>query len=79
MDVANGTFWAAQDVHQAARNLCGQRNRNGDYATFHRLLLPVKGKDGRPTQSADFKELRKMAKLKFTVKHRGKQDGKSTS
>lgn len=75
VDVANGTFWVAQDLHQAARNFCSQRNRRGDYNTFANLLLPVKFKDGH-TMSDDFKELRKMAKLRFYVKHRG---GKETS
>jgi eukaryotic translation initiation factor 2C len=75
VDVANGTFWAAQDVHQAARNLCSARNRNLDYTTFARLLLPIKDGRGGTTQSEEFKLLRKMAKLKFTVKHRGKTDG----
>jgi eukaryotic translation initiation factor 2C len=76
VDVANGTFWASQDVHQAARNLCKARNRNLSYQVFRDQLLPVKdpNKPGVWTQSNDFKELRKMAKLKFRVKHRGKQE-----
>lgn len=75
VDVANGTFWTSQDVHQAARNLCKARNRNLSYTVFRDQLLPVKdhNKPGVWTQSTDFKELRKMAKLKFRVKHRGKQ------
>jgi len=76
VDVANGTFWVAQDVHQAARNLCSQRNKRLDYGVFGNLLLPVKYKDGY-TMSEEFKSLRKMAKLKFFVKHRGKAAGKS--
>ena len=78
VDVANGTFWASQDVHQAARNFCKARNRNLSYQVFRDLLLPVKdyNKPGVYTFSPDFKELRKMAKLKFRVKHRGKQDDK---
>lgn len=75
VDVANGTFWAAQDVHQAARNLCSARNRSLNYNTFAQLLLPIKDNRGLITQSDEFKLLRKMAKLKFTVKHRGKEDG----
>jgi eukaryotic translation initiation factor 2C len=74
VDVANGTFWASQDVHQAARNLCS-RSR-GNFEKFQQLLLPIKD-GGRVTQSEDFKNLRKMVKLKFTVKHRGKQDSES--
>ena len=75
VDVANGTFWVAQDVHQAARNLCSQRNRGLKYDIFRNLLLPAKYKDGT-TMSEDFKNLRKMAKLKFYVKHRGKETDK---
>ncbi len=33
VDVANGTFWIAQTLHQAARNLCDIRHR-------HSKLLP---------------------------------------
>ncbi|CZR64330.1 related to argonaute like post-transcriptional gene silencing protein QDE-2 [Phialocephala subalpina] len=73
VDVANGTFWAAQDVHQAARNYLKQRNRMGNWDVFRTILRPVKYKDGW-TMSDDFKDLRKMCKLKFTVKHRGKND-----
>jgi eukaryotic translation initiation factor 2C len=74
VDVANGTFWTSQDVHQAARNLCKDRNRNLSYAIFRDQLLPVKDhtKPGVWTYSNDFKELRKLAKLKFFIKHRGK-------
>ncbi|KAF8860682.1 eukaryotic translation initiation factor-like protein 2C 2 [Acephala macrosclerotiorum] len=73
VDVANGTFWASQDVHQAARNYLKQRNRMGNWDVFRNILRPVKYKDGW-TMSDDFKDLRKMSKLKFTVKHRGKGD-----
>jgi len=76
VDVANGTFWTVQDVHQAARNLCKDRNRNLDYKIFAQQLLPVKMRGGGITMSEDFKNLRKMHKLKFHVKHRGKEDGK---
>ncbi|KAE9369735.1 Piwi-domain-containing protein [Stipitochalara longipes BDJ] len=74
VDVANGTFWAPQDVHQAARNYCRDRNRQLSYTIFRDLLKPVKTPKGVVTQSEDFKNLRKMAKLKFRVKHRGKAD-----
>jgi eukaryotic translation initiation factor 2C len=78
VDVANGTFWAPQDVHQAARNFCRDRNRQLSYTVFRDLLKPVKDpKTGVVTQSEDFKNLRKLAKLKFRVKHRGKADGES--
>jgi eukaryotic translation initiation factor 2C len=76
VDVANGTFWAPQDVHQAARNYCRERNRQLSYTVFRDLLKPVKDpKTGVVTQSEDFKNLRKLAKLRFRVKHRGKADG----
>jgi eukaryotic translation initiation factor 2C len=79
VDVANGTFWAPQDVHQAARNFCRDRNRQLSYTVFRDLLKPIKDTKhpGQVTQSEDFKNLRKLAKLKFRVKHRGKADGKS--
>jgi eukaryotic translation initiation factor 2C len=77
VDVANGTFWAPQDVHQAARNLCRDRNRQLSYTVFRDLLKPIKDNKGGVTQSEDFKNLRKLQKLKFRVKHRGKSDGKS--
>ncbi|PVH73736.1 Piwi-domain-containing protein [Cadophora sp. DSE1049] len=76
VDVANGTFWAAQDVHQAARNYCSQRNRALSYTVFRDLLLPVKDGKGGWAKSEDFKNLSKFVKLKFIVKHRGKGDDK---
>lgn len=79
VDVANGTFWTSQDLHQAARNLCKERNRSLQWNTFRDLLQPVKDmKDGKWKKSEDWKTLQKMARLQFTVKHRGKNDGKST-
>ncbi|CZS95190.1 related to argonaute like post-transcriptional gene silencing protein QDE-2 [Rhynchosporium agropyri] len=76
VDVANGTFWAAQDVHQAARNYCNQRNRQLSYTVFRDLLLPIKDGKGGWVKSEDFKNLAKFVKLKFIVKHRGKNDDK---
>lgn len=74
VDVANGAFWTPQDLHQAARNLCKERNRGLQYDVFQNLLRPIKDKNGRITMSPDFKNLRKMVKLKFWVKHRGKAE-----
>ena len=74
VDVANGTFWASQDLHQAARNLCKDNNRGLSYDVFQNLLRPIRGMDNKITMSNDFKNLRKMAKLKFWVKHRGKTE-----
>ncbi|PBP20017.1 eukaryotic translation initiation factor-like protein 2C 2 [Diplocarpon rosae] len=78
VDVANGTFWAAQDIHQAARNYTSvPRNKSLSYTTFRDNLLPVRDvKHGGWTMSEDFKTLRKLVKLKFIVKHRGKGDDK---
>jgi eukaryotic translation initiation factor 2C len=76
VDVANGTFWTAQDLHQAARNYCSERNRALSYQVFQTLMLPAKDGKGGITMSEDFKNLRKMAKLKFWVKHRGKAESK---
>lgn len=75
VDVANGTFWTAQDVHQAARNFCKDRNRNLDWGVFVNQLRPVRSGNG-VTMSDDFKNLRKFCKLKFFAKHRGKSHGK---
>ncbi|KAH8819457.1 eukaryotic translation initiation factor-like protein 2C 2 [Xylogone sp. PMI_703] len=74
VDVANGTFWIVQDVHQAARNLCMP---NAEYQRFRTALYPVR-KNGEVFRSDAFKNLRKMSKLKFRVKHRGKADNQKT-
>lgn len=73
VDVANGTFWAGQSLAQAARNFCNARNRNLEWTVFRDLLSPIKDKFGHWAMSMDFRELRRMTKLRFTVKHRGKQ------
>jgi eukaryotic translation initiation factor 2C len=73
VDVANGTFWASQPLVQGARNFCKERNRSLSYITFRDLMMPIKEKDGGWTMSRDFKELRKLSKLRFTIKHRGKE------
>ncbi|KAI1004889.1 hypothetical protein K3495_g3326 [Podosphaera aphanis] len=75
VDVANGTFWISQDLHQAARNLCKQRNPQLHWNVFRDLVQPIRDpKDGRWKKSEDWKTLQKMSKLKFTVKHQGKKD-----
>ncbi|KAF4636136.1 hypothetical protein G7Y89_g1931 [Cudoniella acicularis] len=75
VDVANGTFWNPQDLHQAARNFLKDRNRNLDWQVFKNQITPVEVR-GTWTQSEDFKSLRKLAKLKFKVKYPGKVDKK---
>lgn len=75
VDVANGTFWTSQDVHQAARNFCGVfGNRQLKYETFRDSLFPIKTQQGKIVMSDAMKHLHKMSKLKFTVKHRGKEE-----
>ena len=63
VDVANGTFWTAQDVHQAARNFLKERNRNLDYKIMAKLLMPIKDSKGVITMSDDFKNLRREKRL----------------
>ncbi|RKF63291.1 Protein argonaute [Erysiphe neolycopersici] len=75
VDAANGTFWTSQDLHQAARNLCKERNRQLQWNIFRDLIQPIRDpKDGKWKKSEDWKNLQKMARLQFTVKHRGKND-----
>ncbi|ESZ91253.1 hypothetical protein SBOR_8346 [Sclerotinia borealis F-4128] len=78
VDVANGTFWTSQDVMQAARNVCGLRsNRALNWDVFRQNLLPRLNEKGtRYEKSSDFKTLDKMKKLKFHLKHHGKQEDK---
>lgn len=78
VDVANGVFWVPQQVHQAARNLLASTNPNLNWHDFTRQLLPRQRSQtasGTPIyeQSPQFKDLRKMQRLKFFVKHRGKE------
>ncbi|CAG8972388.1 hypothetical protein HYALB_00007141 [Hymenoscyphus albidus] len=69
VDVANGTFWSGQELIQAVRNytMMVTRDRSLDYNTLTQRLAPVAYKNGY-TQSAPFKELRKMSKLQFKLK-----------
>ncbi|RDL32590.1 uncharacterized protein BP5553_09046 [Venustampulla echinocandica] len=77
VDVANCCFWIPQDLHQAARNMCKDKNRGLSYEVFRDLLLPVNSKAGL-TYSDTFKDLRKMAKLKFRVKYYAKNDTRAS-
>ncbi|KAG4026171.1 hypothetical protein MFRU_044g00410 [Monilinia fructicola] len=76
VDVANGTFWTSQDVMQAARNVCSARNRALNYDVFRTHLMPFRNAAGKYEKSAEFKTLEKMKKLKFHLKHHGKQEDK---
>lgn len=77
MDVANGTFWTAQDVIQAARNYCSalRGNPQNSYTGFRDQLLPIMV-GNKYKESEAFGHLKRLAKLKFVLKHRG---GKSES
>jgi hypothetical protein len=46
-----------------------------NYVEFRDMLKPVEMANGQMTRSDIFKHLRKMQKLRFTVKHRGKEQG----
>jgi eukaryotic translation initiation factor 2C len=69
---------AVEDVHQAARNFCGAfGNRQGSYTVFRDSLFPVKSpQTGKITWPEAMKHLHKMSKLKFHLKHRGKEESK---
>lgn len=72
VDVANGTFWTCQDVHQAARNFTAiiAGNKSLQYPKM-RDAMAGSTKDGKFNQSDAFKHLQRMTRLKFHVKHRG--------
>jgi eukaryotic translation initiation factor 2C len=77
VDVANGTFWTAQDLHQAIRNLIGLRHpRRGQSHTYETLRdqLAPRQYNNKYTQTEEFKTLRIMQKLKFKVKFYAKTD-----
>ena len=75
VDVANGAFWTPQLFHQAARNGWKQGGIITTYERYYDALKPEwNEKEQKWKRSDAFRELRKMHRLKFTVKHRGKQD-----
>jgi len=86
VDIANTTFWTSQDLVQLIRNYLGSCNRAWDNKSefeMSDLLEPVRAGrvDGSATDyhydmSEAFRCLRRLQKLKFTVKHHGKTQDK---
>lgn len=74
VDVANGTFWTAQDVCQAARNLCKTGNPRMDYNTFRDQLKPrIDPKNPNCCAPSDaFRMMEKMKKLRFKISYQNK-------
>ncbi|TLD33673.1 hypothetical protein PspLS_00928, partial [Pyricularia sp. CBS 133598] len=78
VDVANTCFWVAQNFEDLVRNYLGSVDRRWSGVPVNQLanlLQPVMppGKTKMQVQpSPAFTALRKLAKIKFTVKHRGK-------
>ncbi|KAK8101784.1 hypothetical protein PG999_012158 [Apiospora kogelbergensis] len=83
VDVANTAFWNTMGtLAETARTMlsdprCGTNEKNWvTYPKMAELLRPVKSQDKNGNvvwkQSEPFQKLRKLAKLKITVNHRGK-------
>lgn len=70
VDVANGTFWTGQDLHQSIRNMMQLvlNSRSLDYHGLAQRLAPRPMSNGRLGTPECWKELRKYAKLKFRLK-----------
>ncbi|CAM1504240.1 Fc.00g018310.m01.CDS01 [Cosmosporella sp. VM-42] len=78
VDVANTCFWLGrQSMDQLMANFlatCDNRWRGLNGQSAHQHLKPVKGKGGRLESSDAFKQLRKLRKLKFTIRHPNRRD-----
>ncbi|KAJ0318728.1 hypothetical protein Brms1b_004217 [Colletotrichum noveboracense] len=81
VDVANTAFWKGNmQLHMFVRSFletCDKRWKNQSPDDIARLLAPVRqnSKNGAVFVMSDaFKHLRKLAKLRFTPRHRGKED-----
>ncbi|KAI0517034.1 Piwi domain-containing protein [Xylaria bambusicola] len=78
VDTANTAFWQTRTIAEIALRLhqaTNSRWANDDYGQFAERLKPVKrdGEGGTTyTPSEAFTVMRKLIKLKFVVKHRGK-------
>ncbi|KAG5985359.1 hypothetical protein E4U55_004583 [Claviceps digitariae] len=72
-DVTNTVFWTGpQPMDQLACNflgICDRKWKGLNPASLVRELRPVRDKQGRWQMSDAFKHMRRMRKLKFTVKH----------
>jgi eukaryotic translation initiation factor 2C len=73
VDVSNTVFWTGpQPVDQLMSNFlatCDRTWKGKSVTDLSNVLRPVRNKDGHFQSSDAFKHLRKMRKLKFTVKH----------
>ena len=82
-DIANTCFWIGnQTVSALAVPLLGVMDRKYGRLRpedLHKELRPVKGDKGRLFMSEAFKHLRRMRKLKFTIKHANRPQGASDS
>ncbi|KAI0448637.1 Piwi domain-containing protein [Xylaria acuta] len=80
LDTANTAFWQLKTVAEIALRMFNEYKSewsNMDWAQFAKKLEPIPiNKEGRtvPGQSEAFTLLKKLHKLKFTVKHRGKMN-----
>lgn len=77
-DVANTAFWVGgQTFDQLLCNFlgsCEPRWKNMNVISAAKELKPVLRRDGQPQSSEAFKQLRKLRKLKFKVKHSGRNE-----
>ncbi|RWA07022.1 hypothetical protein EKO27_g8075 [Xylaria grammica] len=81
IDTANTTFWQNRTVAEIALRMFNAQKpewSNLDFVEFCERLLPIPIQDNQkrtiPGQSEAFSLLRKLHKLKFVVKHRGKDN-----
>nr|ALJ83738.1 quelling-defective 2 [Colletotrichum lindemuthianum] len=82
VDVANTAFWkGGMQMNHFVRDFlaaCDRQHKNVQAKDIANLLKPVRqaNKDGRTTfaMSDAFKHLRKLCKLRFTPRHRGKEN-----
>ncbi|KAI0968439.1 Piwi domain-containing protein [Xylaria arbuscula] len=79
VDTANTAFWTTKTVAEIALRMYNAHSdkwSNHDYLEFAEQLRPVRTPDGKPGQSEAFRLLRRLWKLKFVVRHRGKEQQK---
>ncbi|KAI0487057.1 Piwi domain-containing protein [Xylaria cf. heliscus] len=81
IDTANTAFWQLRTVAEIVLRMCNEHKaewNNMDWTELARQLrpIPIKDDQGRtvPGHSEAFSLLKKLSKLKFTVKHRGKMN-----
>ncbi|KAL4730323.1 Protein argonaute [Fusarium chlamydosporum] len=78
IDVANTCFWIGnQPLDRMAVNFLTtidpSKFRGNTPASLHEILKPVRGKNGWESSDA-FKQLRKLRRLKFKVRHKGRKN-----